>query len=71
MNANFGNADLWEANLKNADFWDANFENANLELANMDNAKNWTKEQLLQAKSLREAVMPDGRKYEEWIQDMK
>ena len=77
-------ADLFGANLTKAKLWGANLEDAilnatnleraeflgaNLKGVNLGSAKNWTRKQLLQAKSLEGAIMPDGRLYEEWILD--
>ena len=34
-------------------------------------ATGWTAEQLEQAKSLKDAYMPNGQKYEDWLKDKK
>jgi uncharacterized protein YjbI with pentapeptide repeats len=62
---------LWHANLQGvvlfgADLQDAQLWNANLQGAYLHRA-NVTPEQLLEAKSLKGAIMPDGTKYEQWI----
>ncbi len=75
--ANLANADLGRANLENAHLRDANLEcayllGANLKDvdllgANLTGIVGYTSEQLLNAKTLEGATMPDGTKYEEWI----
>lgn len=71
--ANFEGANLWEANLEGADLsganlegaslWEANFEGADLSGANLLNATPFDMDQLLQAKSLEGATLPDGTVY--------
>jgi uncharacterized protein YjbI with pentapeptide repeats len=48
---------------------DANLSKANLNGANLHNVENVTDLQLLQASSLDGAIMPDGRKFEDWIKN--
>jgi hypothetical protein len=69
-NTNLSNADLTGVNLSFADLTDADLRGAdlnstylnctNLSYANLTGAKNWTKEQLAQAKHLDRAFLPDG-----------
>jgi uncharacterized protein YjbI with pentapeptide repeats len=62
--ANLSEADLLWADLSEVDlFW------ANLSDTNLTETKNTTPEQLFKSYSLEGATMPDGRPYEEWIQD--
>jgi uncharacterized protein YjbI with pentapeptide repeats len=83
--ANLGNAKLWStnlsganldsANLSNADLANANLSGANLNSAKLSNAnlrraRGVTNEQLeKQAWMLEGATMPNGQKYEDWLQD--
>jgi uncharacterized protein YjbI with pentapeptide repeats len=60
---------LANANLEGAELFMADLSEVDLYLANIRGATYWTEEQLLQAKRLVGATMPDGRKYEEWIKD--
>lgn len=60
-------ADLSGADLSGADLSHAYLREANLNGANLSGARVLTAEELLQAKSLKNATMPDGTKYEEWI----
>jgi Pentapeptide repeats (8 copies) len=55
------NADLREADLTGVSLQGANLEGANLEGAQLD------EEQLAYCASLKGAIMPDGRKYEDWL----
>lgn len=69
--ADLDGSSLEKANLKMIEMQGCNlrgasFKEANLEGANLNNAENWTREQLLQAESLANATMPDGKKYEQW-----
>jgi hypothetical protein len=43
--------------------------NADLSDANLTGARKWPKGQLRQAKSLRDATMPNGQKYEDCLKD--
>ena len=74
--ANIENADLRESNLSNVDLSWSDMSNANLNGACLDSADLEgvaldgaivTIDQLQRAKSLKQATMPDGRKYEEWV----
>ena len=72
--ANLQGADL-ESNMSSMFFgfdsiWH-NFEGADLKGANLQGITNWTAEQLLGAKSIANAIMPDGTIYEEWIKQYK
>jgi hypothetical protein len=58
-------SNLKGANLKGANLKDASLKDVNLEGANLGGAE-VTDEQLATVQSLRNATMPDGRKYEEW-----
>jgi uncharacterized protein YjbI with pentapeptide repeats len=69
--ANLNSAVLQNANLTNADLTNANLTNANLTNANLGEATGWTMEQLTAARSLEEATMPNGQKYEEWIKSSR
>jgi hypothetical protein len=55
--------DLHEANLQGANLWGAILSSANLQGATV------TDEQLADTKSLAEATMPNGQKYENWLKD--
>jgi uncharacterized protein YjbI with pentapeptide repeats len=59
-------ADLRKANLEHTHLVDAWLSNADLR-----GARNTTEKQLLQADALDEATMPNGKKYEDWIFDVK
>ena len=48
---------------------DADLRGAILNGADLWAAKNYTDAQLRAEKSLKGAIMPDGRLYEEWIKD--
>jgi hypothetical protein len=62
-------AELSGANLLEAELSGANLKGANLERADLQYAQGITKKVLeQQAKSLQGATMPDGQKYEEWIE---
>jgi len=66
--ANLWEANLWEANLRGADLRGADLTNANLMEANLTEANltgaEVTTEQLMQAKSLEGAIMPNGTQYD-------
>jgi uncharacterized protein YjbI with pentapeptide repeats len=74
-NANLSGADLSGANLRLADLSDADLPDADLSKADLSyailfSADGITNEELQQqAASLEGAIMPDGRKYEDWIKD--
>lgn len=63
--ANLSNAKLFRADLEGANFERTKLNNAFLKQANLRNA-NITIEQLATVGNLEGAIMPDGRKYEEW-----
>lgn len=79
--ANLHGADLWGANLQGADLEGANLHGALLTKANLQGAHlNWANlqeadlrwalvvaKQLPIASKLKNAIMPDGTKYEEWV----
>jgi uncharacterized protein YjbI with pentapeptide repeats len=65
--ANLNYANLSGASLRRADLSNANLGNANLSDANLSNAVNWTEKQLMAARSLEGATMPNGQKYEDWL----
>jgi hypothetical protein len=60
-------ADLSGADLSGADLNRAMLREANLRRVNLRAATRWTKEQLTEAKSLEGATMPNGQKYEDWL----
>jgi len=66
--ANLQENNFQEANLQGANLWKAILTRADLSNANLKGAK-VTDEQLIQAKSLEGATMPNGQKYEEWLKD--
>lgn len=65
-NADLNTADLSRAHLDDANLIEASLMGANLAGANLEGAE-VTRNQLLQARNLEGATMPDGTKYEEWI----
>jgi uncharacterized protein YjbI with pentapeptide repeats len=67
--ADLRDADLYYANLSGARLYKADLEGASLVNANLRAAVGWTDDQLLKAKSLQGATMPNGQKYEEWLKD--
>jgi uncharacterized protein YjbI with pentapeptide repeats len=76
--ANLSSANLTEANLKGANFRSADLLDANLTGANLKGAvftharldkATVTAEQLHTAHSLKNALMPDGQVYEDWLKD--
>jgi Pentapeptide repeats (8 copies) len=78
--ANLQRANLQDANLQDADLQDAILGVASLVGANLLGANLYgvylegaivTDEQLADTLSLREAIMPDGQKYEDWLKDRK
>jgi uncharacterized protein YjbI with pentapeptide repeats len=62
-------AKLSSAKLIDAKLIDANLTDADLTDADLTDAKGWTLEQLTAARSLKGATMPDGQKYEDWLND--
>jgi uncharacterized protein YjbI with pentapeptide repeats len=69
-NANLYSADLSEADLSGANLYSADLSEADLSGANLSGARGLTNEELdQQAKSLEDATMPNGQKYEEWLKD--
>jgi uncharacterized protein YjbI with pentapeptide repeats len=75
--ADLRGADLERANLSNADLSFSNLRytllfGANLSEADLTNVSGVTSEELnLMASSLQGATMPNGQKYEDWLQDKK
>jgi hypothetical protein len=76
--ADLRGAILTRANLRRTDLSDADLSwgakaadlsGADLSRANLKGARGWTGHQLSAAKSLEEAIMPDGQLYEEWLKD--
>jgi uncharacterized protein YjbI with pentapeptide repeats len=73
--ANLSGADLHDAylgsaNLRGANLRGANLSDADLSDADLGGAKHISNEKLeQQAKSLKDAYMPNGQKYEDWIKD--
>jgi uncharacterized protein YjbI with pentapeptide repeats len=76
--ANLQQANLQEANLRRADLLGAKLQGANLQGAHLQGAELQeanlrgaivTDEQLATCKRLVDATMPNGQKYEDWIQD--
>jgi uncharacterized protein YjbI with pentapeptide repeats len=68
-NATLMGADLREANLSEANLSGVSLRQADLSRANLSGAYGWTEEQFRAASSLESATMPDGQKYEAWLQD--
>lgn len=66
-NSNLSGSDLRWSDLSNADLRGADINNANMEGVALDGAK-VSLEQLRCARSLAQATMPDGRRYEEWVE---
>jgi hypothetical protein len=58
---------LYRANFQGANLQDANLQDAYLQGADLTGARGWTVRQLGQANSLRDATMPDGQKFEDWL----
>jgi len=71
VKADLRGADLSEACLSRADISGARLHGATLKKTDLRDLIHWERWQLLQAESLEGAIMPDGRKYEEWIKDFK
>jgi uncharacterized protein YjbI with pentapeptide repeats len=65
LNANLSYTNLLNASLSHALLDGANLTFANLSGANLSSAEGWTNEQLAQAVSLIEAILPDGTKMTE------
>jgi uncharacterized protein YjbI with pentapeptide repeats len=68
-NADFGDADLTGADLTGADLSNAILIGADLSDTILTGTKGWTDRQLMGAKSLEGATMPNGQRYEEWLED--
>jgi hypothetical protein len=66
--ANLNQAKLGQADLPYPELSTANLSGANLSGADLINAE-VTKEQLLNAESLKDATMPNGQKYQDWRKD--
>ena len=67
-NVQLNNTDLRHADLMDADLMNANLMDANLSGANLRNVHGVTSAELEQkARSLKGATMPDGQKYEDWL----
>jgi uncharacterized protein YjbI with pentapeptide repeats len=64
--ADLSKADLSKALLRGADLSGANLAGTNLSKSNLGHAK-VTEEQLAACKSLKEAIMPNDQKYENWL----
>lgn len=62
-------ADLREADLSGANLGSADLREADLSKADLGAAKEWTVDQLTAAESLEGATMPNGQKYEDWLND--
>jgi uncharacterized protein YjbI with pentapeptide repeats len=67
--ANLTEAELIEADLHGAYLPGADLSGAILTRADLSGIIDWTEEQLLQARSLEGATMPNGQKYEDWLKD--
>jgi hypothetical protein len=67
--ADLRKADLRKALLRGADLSGANLPGANLRKSDLRGAE-VTKKQLAACKSLKEAIMPNGQKYEEWLKNL-
>jgi uncharacterized protein YjbI with pentapeptide repeats len=68
--ADLSDAILDVANLSGAHLFNADLSDANLWRANLSGAQGITNEQIdAQARSLEDATMPDGQKYEDWLKD--
>jgi uncharacterized protein YjbI with pentapeptide repeats len=68
-NADLSNADLSRALLIDVHLHRADLSGADLTRADLTSTSAWTRKQLLAAKSLKDATMPNGQKYEEWLKD--
>jgi uncharacterized protein YjbI with pentapeptide repeats len=66
--ADLSEADLSFVNLQQADLQGADLQGADLQEANLRGAI-VTDEQLATCKRLVDATMPNGQKYEDWMQD--
>jgi uncharacterized protein YjbI with pentapeptide repeats len=65
--ADLRGANLSGANLIHANLSAANLSNANLSGANLSDAGRLTDEQIAEAESFEDAIMPNGQKYEDWL----
>jgi uncharacterized protein YjbI with pentapeptide repeats len=69
--ADLSGADLSGADLSDADLSDADLSDADFSDADMSGAKGVTEKQLELAQSLKNATMPNGQKYEDWLRDKR
>jgi len=69
VKADLSGAYLIEADLIRADLSEANLSNAWLRHANLSSATGLTDEQIIAARTLEGATMPNGQKYEDWLKD--
>jgi|SRR5215217_1285503 len=67
--ANLNSVHLGNADLSNVDLRGTDLSGADLSGANLSGANGVTNEQLSAAKSLKDAIMPNGQKYEDWRKD--
>ena len=58
---------LLTADLSGASLREADLRDADLRYIHLSGAREWTEEQLSEARSLRGATMPNGQKYEDWL----
>lgn len=68
--ANLTGAILMSADMRETNLRGANLKGTNLRLANLQGAENYKNKQLLQAKTLEEAIMPDGKIFEDWLREV-
>src|SRR5215217_7955969 len=61
------NASLYNADLSKADLTVTDLSGTDLSRADLYGAERWTEEQLSAAESLERATMPNGQKYEVWL----
>jgi hypothetical protein len=69
LDAVLSHANLRGANLRDANLRGANLRSADLRSADLTEAEGWTEGQLKVAKSVINATMPNGQKYEDWLKD--
>ncbi len=67
IGASLGGADLRGTNLSGALMHGADLSGADLLRAKLSEATGWTEERLTAVKSLEGATMPNGQKYEDWL----
>jgi uncharacterized protein YjbI with pentapeptide repeats len=65
--ANLNDTVLYETWLNDTDLSGADLSGAIMEYANLNGATGWSEEQLEQATTLKDATMPNGQKYEDWL----